>query len=430
MSHYHSQSPPPLRHPVSTHPAYIPEPPSTPSSPQGYQRFSSSPGPGGPVPAQPLPPPHLQHHMQQQGQGQGQPIHPGPMHPQQQQQGHVPYVPAYAGAFQGSYGGGVGGSMGGGNMAGGNMGGVGGHAGSFQPSFGAWGINATAQLGMQLGQSAVAAGQDYVQLMAIVTYILLTGLHAGIHVPPASAPKSSEGQPPARPSSSSLTSSSGLHELHPRRDEIRPLRARLAVSSCVLWASIVQYILPADLHAVIHVPTGIRPFRRDSVSRHPSLDSSTSPSCNLGSNTPNIQDPSPFIVVLEYTGHDLFVDHARDCALFLVSGPVRNINGNRVGASSWLGVFWKPHHAMKISLMGRPSLSRQAHGCNTHARYERSRRLGGLELGYLREQGRAASWVAFPATARCLLADPQSQSSEARFRSGYMRCAEGANPAC
>lgn len=32
------------------------------------------------------------------------------------------------------------------------------------PDFAAWGMNdATAQFGMQLGQSAVAAGQDYVQ---------------------------------------------------------------------------------------------------------------------------------------------------------------------------------------------------------------------------------------------------------------------------
>jgi protein transport protein YIF1 len=32
------------------------------------------------------------------------------------------------------------------------------------PDFAAWGMNdATAQLGMQLGHSAVAAGQDYVQ---------------------------------------------------------------------------------------------------------------------------------------------------------------------------------------------------------------------------------------------------------------------------
>ena len=33
-----------------------------------------------------------------------------------------------------------------------------------QPNFAQWGVNpATAQLGMQLGQSAVAAGQEYVQ---------------------------------------------------------------------------------------------------------------------------------------------------------------------------------------------------------------------------------------------------------------------------
>jgi hypothetical protein len=43
-SQYNSHSPPPLRHPVPTHPAYIPEPPPTP---QGYQRYSSSPAPGG-----------------------------------------------------------------------------------------------------------------------------------------------------------------------------------------------------------------------------------------------------------------------------------------------------------------------------------------------------------------------------------------------
>ncbi|KAF6751992.1 hypothetical protein DFP72DRAFT_850181 [Ephemerocybe angulata] len=100
MSHYQSQSPPPLRRTAPTHPAYIPEPPSTPASRQGYQRFSSSPVPGGPVPAQPLPPPHLQHDMQQQGQGQ--PIHPGsissgPMYAgQQQQQQGGDHVPAWS----------------------------------------------------------------------------------------------------------------------------------------------------------------------------------------------------------------------------------------------------------------------------------------------------------------------------------------------
>ncbi|KAJ2926007.1 hypothetical protein H1R20_g11081, partial [Candolleomyces eurysporus] len=72
MSHYPSQSPPPLRHPVPTHPAYIPEPPSTPSSPQGYRKFSSSPALG-----------------QQPPQGHNPAAGGAP-----------PYVPAYAGAFQ------------------------------------------------------------------------------------------------------------------------------------------------------------------------------------------------------------------------------------------------------------------------------------------------------------------------------------------
>ena len=83
MANYYSRSPPPLQHPVPTHPAFIPEPPSTPgpgpASPQDYQRYQ-----------QPAP-----HHI---------------------------------------------------------------------PDFGAWGMNdTTAQFGMQLGQSAVAAGQEYVQ---------------------------------------------------------------------------------------------------------------------------------------------------------------------------------------------------------------------------------------------------------------------------
>ncbi|KAJ7740954.1 protein transporter yif1 [Mycena maculata] len=112
-------SPPPLRHPVPTHPAYIPEPPATPGSPQGYQRFTSSPQPGqyvapSHVPAYTSP---FQHQQQQPPQ----PPHGAHGHPQA-----PPMMPP--------------------------------------PQFGAWGMNdATAQFGMQLGQSAVAAGQDYVQ---------------------------------------------------------------------------------------------------------------------------------------------------------------------------------------------------------------------------------------------------------------------------
>ncbi|KAF8154874.1 YIF1-domain-containing protein [Crassisporium funariophilum] len=218
---YNSHSPPPLRHPVPTHPAYIPEPPSTPASPQGYQRFTSSPAPGSQPPQQQHQP-HLQ---------------PYPTH-----------VPAYTSPFQHSqppmppqYQTG---------MHGANM-----HQMQqpmqqqpqhSQADFGAWGLDGTtAQLGMQLGHSAVSAGQEYVQrnfggilpsvkiehyfnvsnsyvirklrlvlfpwmhrpwsrrpraqgewmppredinspdlyipVMAIVTYILLTGLHSGIN---------------------------------------------------------------------------------------------------------------------------------------------------------------------------------------------------------------------------------------------------------
>jgi hypothetical protein len=100
---YYSRSPPPLQHPVPTHPAFIPEPPSTPASPQGYQRFASSPPPNQQYAArtQYNPPPF-------------QPI-PNPQHQ------HI-------------------------------------------PDFAAWGMNdTTAQFGMHLGQTAVAAGQDYVQ---------------------------------------------------------------------------------------------------------------------------------------------------------------------------------------------------------------------------------------------------------------------------
>ncbi|KAJ7049456.1 YIF1-domain-containing protein [Mycena amicta] len=107
-----SHSPPPLRHPIPSHPTYIPEPPSTPGSPQGYQRFTSSPQPG-----------------QQQPQAHAHvPAYTSPFQHQQQHvpPPHQPMIP--------------------------------------QPQFGAWGVNdATAQFGMQLGQNAVAAGQDYVQ---------------------------------------------------------------------------------------------------------------------------------------------------------------------------------------------------------------------------------------------------------------------------
>ncbi|KAJ7103775.1 protein transporter yif1 [Mycena epipterygia] len=115
-----ASSPPPLRHPVPTHPAYIPEPPSTPGSPHGYQRFASSPQPGQHQPTY-APPTHV-------------PAYTSPFQHQQQQPPQQPHGHAQAPPPM------------------------------MQPQFGAWGMNdATAQFGMQLGSSAVAAGQDYVQ---------------------------------------------------------------------------------------------------------------------------------------------------------------------------------------------------------------------------------------------------------------------------
>ncbi|KAJ3559945.1 hypothetical protein NM688_g23 [Phlebia brevispora] len=129
MSYYtNSRSPPPLQHPVPTHPAYIPEPPSTPASPQGYQRYTSSP-------------PQAQGYVQPISVGapsrgpqpfmQGSQYPPIGSPPQQPIHGQIPSVPLNPIA---------------------------------PADFAAWGINdATAQLGMQLGHSAVQAGQDYVQ---------------------------------------------------------------------------------------------------------------------------------------------------------------------------------------------------------------------------------------------------------------------------
>ncbi|KAJ7148622.1 protein transporter yif1 [Mycena crocata] len=111
---------PELKHPVPTHPAYIPEPPLTPGSPQGYQRFTSSPQPGQP---------------QQQYATSHVPAYTSPF---QHQQNQPPQPHPHSGHGQ--------------------------PPPMMPPQFGAWGMNdATAQFGMQLGHSAVAAGQDYVQ---------------------------------------------------------------------------------------------------------------------------------------------------------------------------------------------------------------------------------------------------------------------------
>lgn len=129
-----SRSPPPLQHPKPTHPAYPPpEPPKTPggstnsspysqaqriSSDGGYQRYSSPP-----VDA-----------PQQQQQGFSA-YAPQPSAPQGQAQGYQQAQPY-------------------GNMARGQ-----GQGGDF-----GWQMNdATTQMGVQFGKSAVAAGQDYVE---------------------------------------------------------------------------------------------------------------------------------------------------------------------------------------------------------------------------------------------------------------------------
>lgn len=120
-ANYYSRSPPPLQHPVPTHPAFIPEPPSTPVSPQGYQRFASSP-------------PNQQYPARSQYNAPFQPIPRSPPTMQPQPQPHI-------------------------------------------PDFTAWGMNdTTAQFGMQLGHSAVAAGQDYVQKNVRVFPFLLSFL--------------------------------------------------------------------------------------------------------------------------------------------------------------------------------------------------------------------------------------------------------------
>lgn len=115
-------SPPPLLHPVPTHPMYIPEPPSTPGSPHGYQRFVGTSSP-------PLQQPNLQGYP-----NQNVPMYSG-RQTQQNQYGQPPPIHQSAHGYQ-----------------------------QHVPDFSAWGIDgATTQLGMQLGHSAVQAGQNYVQ---------------------------------------------------------------------------------------------------------------------------------------------------------------------------------------------------------------------------------------------------------------------------
>ena len=121
MSQYNSRSPPPLQHPVPTHPAFIPEPPSTPASPQGYQRYTSSP---------PVPNPHSSNHQSSFPPPNAY-SHPAFQHSQSQPMAHQQHGAAQEPGIV-----------------------------NFPP----WGLdNATAQFGVQLGQNAMHAGQQYVQ---------------------------------------------------------------------------------------------------------------------------------------------------------------------------------------------------------------------------------------------------------------------------
>jgi hypothetical protein len=148
-----SRSPPPLQHPIPTHPHYIPEPPDTPVSslgggggggggePQGYMRFSSEStrppidsfmGGGANNFQQPQP--------QQLGNSQGSGGYRIPSNQPNPAYGMYPQPPNVY------------------NQGPSPLGAV--------PAFGGapWGVNdATAQIGMQLGRTAVQAGQEYVE---------------------------------------------------------------------------------------------------------------------------------------------------------------------------------------------------------------------------------------------------------------------------
>lgn len=144
-----SHSPPPLQHPKPTHPAYPPpEPPQTPgrssqSSPysarlsqdaDGYARYSSPPvggsfGDAGGAMG------NMGNMGNMQGSGSAYTPQQGGQHPHQR----AGFAPAGPNAPVG-YG--------------------------AQPAgFGGWGgmNDATAQMGMQFGKSAISAGQDYVE---------------------------------------------------------------------------------------------------------------------------------------------------------------------------------------------------------------------------------------------------------------------------
>ncbi|RXW12690.1 hypothetical protein EST38_g13166 [Candolleomyces aberdarensis] len=216
-----------------------------------------------------MPPQQQQQQQQQQGGQYAVPqgsIGGGPQHPQQQHQGG-----------QGPYG------------------------AAFQPDFGAWGINdATAQLGMQLGQSAVQAGQDYVQKNFGVIFPSTTVKHhfnvsnsyvmhkiklvlfPWLHKPWARRTRRTE---------------HGQHEWQPPRDDIN------SPDLYIPAMAIVTYILLTGLHAGLNGP-GFRPqILGESASRATLVVLFDFLFVKLGCYILNIQGSSQFVDIFAYSGY-------------------------------------------------------------------------------------------------------------------------------
>lgn len=158
-----SRSPPPLQHPKPTHPAYPPpEPPKTPggstnsspysqaqriSSDGGYQRYSSPPVDGSAYTGASSA--SASGATSTSGFSAYAPPSAGNGH------GHGPGPPAQQIHSRTGYGGPAAQAQGYGAQA---------QPHSQGQPFGGWQMNdATTQMGMQFGKSAVAAGQDYVE---------------------------------------------------------------------------------------------------------------------------------------------------------------------------------------------------------------------------------------------------------------------------
>ncbi|PWO00926.1 YIF1-domain-containing protein [Tilletiopsis washingtonensis] len=154
---FSSRSPPPLQHPVPTHPPFqVPDPPVTPgpaphgaasssggSSSGGYARYASPP-PAQPQHAQHMPPHQQYAQPQQQHYDYSAPhqAHAQMHHGQQGQQPAFPAFPTFAAFGPGPQGQGQQGQQ-----------------GMQMPMLN----DATAQMGMQFGKQMGAAGQEYVR---------------------------------------------------------------------------------------------------------------------------------------------------------------------------------------------------------------------------------------------------------------------------